>query len=104
MNGWSCFPKHGPAHFTELKYFLSEWYEAFQKPSNHGCFVFPQIWPSFFHGVEELFRFDVMQPFKNIQVDGWAALSNIFCHGPAHFAALKNFVVLMLCRFSRTFK
>ena len=31
--------------------------------------------------------------FKNIQVDGWAALPNIPCHGPAYF-------VLMLCRFA----
>ena len=29
--------------------------------------------------------------FKNIQVDGWAALPNIPCHGPAHFAALNIF-------------
>ena len=45
-----------------------------------------------------------MQPFKNIQVNGWAALPNIFCHGPAHFASLKNLVVLMLCRLSTAFK
>ena len=35
--------------------------------------------------------------FENIQVDGWAALPNIPCHGPAYF-------VLMLCRFSTAFK
>ena len=45
-----------------------------------------------------------MQPFKNIQVDGWAALPNIFCHGPAHFTALNKVFFLMLCRHSTTFK
>ena len=33
--------------------------------------------------------------FKNFQVDGWAALPNIPCHGPAHFAALN--IVLFWC-------
>ena len=46
---------------------------------------------SFFHGVEKPFRLDVMRPFKNIQVGGWAALPNIFCHGPALFAAINIF-------------
>ena len=45
-----------------------------------------------------------MQPFKNFQVYGWAALPNIRCHGPAQFAALKNHFVLMLCRLLTTFK
>ena len=30
--------------------------------------------------------------FENIQVDGWAALPNIPCHGPVHFAALNMFL------------
>ena len=45
-----------------------------------------------------------MQPFRNNEICGWAALPNIPCHGPAHFAALKNRFVLMLCRLSTTFK
>ena len=45
-----------------------------------------------------------MQPFKCNQVDGWAALPNTFCHGPAHFTALNMGIVLMLCRISTTFK
>ena len=69
-----------------------------------GWAVFPQTRPSSFHGVEERFRLDVMQPCKNIQVHGWAVLPNIPCHGPAHFAALKNRFVLMLCKLSTTFK
>ena len=42
--------------------------------------------------------------FKNIQFDGWAALPNIFCHGPIHFASLNCGFVLMLCRLSTAFK
>ena len=45
-----------------------------------------------------------MQPCKNIQVYAWAALTNIPCHGPADFAALKNPFVLVLCRLWITFK
>ena len=84
--------------------FSSGWYEAFQKLVNFRWAVLPQTRPSFFHGVDELISLDVMQPDKNIQVHGWAALPYIPCHGPAHFAALKNRFVLMLCRLSRTFK
>ena len=69
-----CSPKHGPVSITVLKNF---------------------------------FRPNAMQPFKNIQVFqvyGWAALPNIPCHGPAHFAAFKSHFVSMLCRLSTTFK
>ena len=59
---------------------------------------------SFFHGVKKPFRLDVLPPFKNIQIHGLAALLNIPCHGPAHFLALKNHFVLMLCRHATTFK
>ena len=70
----------------------------------NGCAVIPQARPNFVHGVEEIFCLDVMQLFENLQVYGCAALPNIPCHGPAHFAALKNRFVLMLCKLSRTFK
>ena len=105
MNGWSCSPKHNPAHFTGLKIFLiwmvwsfSTTFELMVKT------VLPLTRPSSFHGVENLFRLDVVQPSKNTQVYGWAALPDIPCHGPAHFAALKNHFVLMLCRRSTTFQ
>ena len=75
-----------------------------QQRSNERLVVLPQTRPSSFHGVEELFCLDVMQPFKHIQVDGWAALPNIPCHGPAHFASLRNRFVLMFCKHSTTFK
>ena len=86
------------------KRFLSGWYEAIQKHSNLWLGRAPQTRPSSFHGVEEHIRLDVMKPLKHIQVDGWAALSNIPCHGPAHFPALKNLFVLLLCRLWTTFK
>ena len=93
---------------------VSFWcYANTQQRSNEGLFkntraygsaVLFQTRPSFIYGVEEPFRLDVMQPCKNIQAHGWAAFSNIPCHGPAHFAALKNRFALMLCRHSTTFK
>ena len=45
-----------------------------------------------------------MQPFRNFQVFGWAALPNIPCHDPAHFVTMINHFVLMLCRYLTTFK
>ena len=78
--------------------------KLFKNIRTYGWYVLTQTRPSYFHGVEELFRLDVMLPIKHNQVDCWAALPNIPCHGPAHFAALKNRFVLMLCRLSTTFK
>ena len=78
--------------------------KSFNHIRTYGWAVLPQTRPSSFHSVEEHFRLDVMQPCKNIHVYGWAVLPNIPCHGPADFAALKNRVVLMLCRLSTTFK
>ena len=66
----------------------------------YGWAGLPETRPSSIHIVEEHFCLDVMQPCKHIQVYGWAALPNIPCHGPAHFAALKNHFVLMLCGLS----
>ena len=39
-----------------------------------GWAVLPQLRPSSFHGVEELFRLGVMQPLKVVQVYGWTVL------------------------------
>ena len=76
----------------------SGWYEVFKNIPTYGWVVLPQTRPSFVHGVDELFCLeicvDVLQPCKNNQVYGWAALPNILCHGQAHFAALKNRFVL----------
>ena len=84
---------------------ISYWrYADFQQRSNERLVVLPQIRPSSVHGVKGTFCLDVLQPYKNNQVYGWAALPNIHCHGPAYFAALKNRFVLMLCRLSITFK
>ena len=86
------------------KFFRLDDIKRFKNIRSYGWVVLPLTGPSSFHGVEESTCMDVLQPFKNIQVYGWAALPNIPCHGPAHFAALKNHFVLMLCRLSTTFK
>ena len=78
--------------------------KLFKNIPTYAWAVLFQTRPSFIHGVEKSFRLDVMQPIKHIQVDDWAALPNIPFHGLAHFAALKNRFVLMLCRHSTTFK
>ena len=72
------------------KFFRLDGMKLFKTTKLCGWAVLPQLRPSSFHGVEELFRLDVMQPFKTVQVYGWAVVPNIFCHGPAHFAALKS--------------
>ena len=104
MNGRSCSPKHGPGLFTVLKNLFIWMVRSFLKilelmvwlcSPKHGPVLFTVLM---------IFFLDVLQPCKNIQVQGWAALSNISCHGPAHFAALKTHFVLMLSRFSTTFK
>ena len=74
--------------------------KLFKNIRNFDWVVLSQTRPKFIHGVTEPFRLDVMQPFKCNQVDGWAALPNIPCHGPAPFAASKILFVLMLCRLS----
>ena len=78
--------------------------KLFKNIRTYGWAVLSQTRSSSVHGVEELIFMDVLQPCKNIQVYGWVALPNIPCPGPAHFAALKNRFVLMLCRHSTTFK
>ena len=84
-------------------FFSSGWQEAFQKHSKSwlGCAP-PNTAQFLFTVLQNFFRLDVMQPFETIQIYGWAALLNILCHGPAHFAALRNLFVLMLCRLSTT--
>ena len=85
-------------------FFRLEGGNFFKNTRNYGLVVLPQTRPSSFHGVEKPFRLDVMQPLKINQVYGWVALPNIPCHGPAYFAALKSFFVVMSCRLLTTFK
>ena len=67
-----------------------------------SCFI--KHGPFLFTVLQTFFDWMLCSHFKNIQIDGWAALSNIPCHGPAHFTALNMGTVLMLSRFSTTFK
>ena len=57
--------------------------------------------PSWFCGVENSFRFDVMQTFNNVQVNGWWFSSK---HGSAHFTLLKKCFMWMVWKFSKTFE
>ena len=56
--------------------------------------------PSSFRGVEDSFRFDVMQTFNNVQMNGWSCSPK---HGPAKFTALSQLFVQMAWNFSKTF-
>ena len=78
--------------------------KLFKHIQRYSRTVLFQTRPSLFYGVDQTFRLNVMQPFKTFQVFGLAVLPNIPCHGPAHFAALNNHFVLMLCKLSTTFK
>ena len=90
---------HGVEDFSHL-----DGMKLFKNIRTHGWAVFSQNTAQFLSQCWKTFSSDVMQPCKHIQVDGWAPLPNIPCHGPAHFAALRNLFVLMLCRLSTTFK
>ena len=90
---------HGVTHYS-----CFDGMKLFKNIRFHGWAVLPKTRPNSFHGVEKLSGMDVMHRFETIQVYGCAALPNIPCHGPAHFAALKNLFVVKLCRLSTTFK
>ena len=105
MNGWSCSPKHGPAQVTALsQLFVGMVWNISKSFETLAGSCSPKHGPYFFTVLQNLFVCMLCSHFKNIQVDGWAALPNIPCHGPAHFAALNMNIVLMLCRISTTFK
>ena len=101
------YPKHDPAHFKTLKNVfvlilcsLSKTFKFMAGP----CTPTSATRPSRSYDVEEPFRLDVMQPFKNSQVCGWAVHSNIPTHCPAHFTVLKTHFVFMFCSLSKTLK
>ena len=85
-----CSPKHGPVPFTVLKSFfvwmlcsqLNTFKLMAERAPEH---LFSR--PSFICGVEESFRFDVMQTITNAQTNGRLCSPK---HGPGHFTMLKN--------------
>ena len=92
MNGWGCSPKHGPAQFTALSQLfvrivwnLSKTFEFLAGSCS------PKHGPLLVTVSQKLFVGMFCSHFKNSQVDGWATLPNIPCHGPAHVAALNIF-------------
>ena len=62
---------------------------------------YPLSRPSSVPGVEESFRFDVMQTINNVQMNGRLCSPK---HGPGLFTVLKNFFVWMVWNFSKTFE
>ena len=105
LNGWSCSPKHGPNHFTVFnKFFIWMLWSFSKKRKSMAGPCSPKHGKVLVTVLRNLFVWMLCSHFKNIQVDGWAALPNITCHGPAHFAALKNLLVLVLKTLSTTFK
>ena len=92
MNGWGCSPKHGPAQFTALSQLFVRMVWNLSKTFQilaGSCS--PKHGPLLFTVLKKLFVGMLCSHFKNNQVDGWAALPNISCHGPGHFAALNIF-------------
>ena len=56
--------------------FLSSWcYADYQQRSNERLVVLPQTRFSLYHGVKAIFCSDDQKLFKNLQIDGWAVLS-----------------------------
>ena len=105
-NLWLGRAPPNTAHFFSKcwKIFSSGCYAAMWKHSSLWLGCAPQHLlsrPSSFRGVEESFRFDVMQTFNNIQMNGWSCSPK---HGPRHFTLLKKFFVWMVWNFSKTLK
>ena len=70
--------------------------KLFKNNRNSGCVVFSKQGPVPYTVLKNLFFLMLCSHFKNIQVDGWAALPNIPCHGPVHFTAVLN-IFLFWC-------
>ena len=74
MNGWSCCPKHGPAHITVLKqlfvWLIWNFLKTFS-PIAKQCFS--KHGPVPFTVLKNLFVCKICSHFENIQADGCAA-------------------------------
>ena len=69
-----------------------------------GWVVLTETRRSSFHDVEKLFRLDVMQPFQKLS-SWWLNCAPQHPQSrPSSFHGVKHFFVLMLCRYSTTFK
>ena len=82
----------------------SGWYEAFQKHSSWWLGRAPQhplSRPSSFCGVEESFRFFIVQTFNNVQMNEWSCSPK---HFPAHFTVWKTLFVWIVWSVSKTFE
>ena len=100
-----CSPKHGPVSFTVLNNFFC--LDVMQPFKNHSSLWLgrapqhPLSRPSWFCGVEECFRRDVMQIVNNGYMNGWSCSPK---HDPVFFTVLKHFLVWMVWSFSNANK
>ena len=97
-----CFSKHGPVFITVLKnFFRLDVMQPFKNHSSSWLGRAPQqplSRPSWFCGVEESFRFDVMQIVNNVHMNSSSCSPK---HDPVHFTVSKLFsrhVVMKLLR------
>ena len=78
--------------------------QPFQKHSSWWLGRAPQHLlsrPSSFHGGKHGYRFDVMQTFNNVQINGWSCSPK---HGPAQFTVLSQLFVRMTWSYLKTFE
>ena len=97
-----CSPKHAPVPFTALKNIFVWMFSSHVKQSSLWLGRASQHFlsrPSSFRGVENSFRFDVMQTFNIVQINGWSCAPK---NDAAHFTVLKTFVNWMVWNFSKT--
>ena len=92
-NSWlGCAPPNTAQFCSRCwRIYLCGCYAAMQKYSSLWLGRAPQhplSRPSSFRGVEESFRFVVVQTFNNVQMNGWSCSPK---HGGTHFTVLQNF-------------
>ena len=95
-----CSPNCVPVPFAMLKNLFVWMLCNLLKPFNFLAGRAPQpplSRPNSFRGVKKSFRF--MQIVNNVQIKGGSFFAK---HGPAYFAMLKRFFVLMVLSFSKT--
>ena len=103
MNGWSCSPKHSPAHFTALKHLFVRMVWSFLKTfyimagpcsPKHGSLPFTML--------KNLFVWMTCSHSKTFSLWLGRAPQHLLSR-PSFFCALKNLFDLTLCRLSTTF-
>ena len=103
--GWIMLPQTLPIFFHSVtEPFRLYVMEPFQELSSWWLGRAPQhplSRPSSFRVVEHQYRFNVMQTFNNVQMNGWSWSPN---HGPAQITLLSQLLVRMARSFLKTIK